>query len=326
MSKFLQSVDDRTRLAGTNRIEILLFSLGEDREHGREEVFGINVFKVREVILVPEITRAPDMPAVLEGMVSLRGNTLPVINLIKYCGIDSGSEPNIMIVTEYNNSVQGFLVHAVDNIERLAWEQIKSPPAIMDSQHGGLITAVTEIENKGLVMIMDVEKILVDAAGLYQDDNTYEGIPTLEADSKTIIFADDSSVARDQISRTLDEMGVHHISAVNGLEAWNKLVGIADNADAHDRRAADEIQLVLTDIEMPEMDGYVLTRKIKEDARFNGIPVVMHSSLSADANMSLGKSVGVDAYVPKFKPQELARIIIQLLAEGDAGQSKKVPK
>ncbi len=319
MSQILQSVDERTQLAGTNRIEILLFSLGEDEANGQEEVYGINVFKVREVILIPKITRAPEMPDVLEGMVSIRGSTIPVINLIKYCGIKGDNAANIMIVTEYNNSIQGFLVNSVDNIERLAWENIKTPPKIMDSEHGGLITAVTEVDHKGLVMIMDVEKILVEAAGLYQDENVFNGLPVVTNENYNIIFADDSSVARGQIKRTFEEMGVTSISAVNGLEAWNKLVELAENAENAGRHVRDEIHLILTDIEMPEMDGYVLTRKVKEDPRFNGIPVVMHSSLSATANQSLGESVGVDAYVPKFKPAELAGTILGLLAEARAG-------
>ncbi len=322
MSRLLKSVDDRTRLAGTNRIEILLFSLGKAQSSDRAEVFGINVFKVREVMLVPQITHAPDMPGMpdaLEGMVSLRGNTIPVINLIRYCGFNSEIAPGIMIVTEYNNNIQGFLVGGVDNIERLAWEDIKTPPTMMDCQHGGLITAVTEVDDKGLVMIMDVEKVLADAAGLYHDENIFQGIPHIGDQNRSIIYADDSSVAREQIKRTLDEMGVESFAAINGYEAWKLLQTIADNAESENRPVSDQIQLILTDIEMPEMDGYVLTRKIKDDSRFNDIPVVMHSSLSAEANQNLGKGVGVDAYVPKFRPQELAKTIIRLMARSGSG-------
>jgi len=315
MSQLLQSIDDRTQLAGTNRMEILLFSLGKDAVSGREEVFGINVFKVREVMLIPEITRAPDMPNSLEGMVNLRGITIPVINLLKYCGYEGDSKPNIMVITEYNKNVQGFLVHAVDNIERLAWEDVKAPPAMMDSQHGGLVTAVTELKDKGLVMIMDVEKVLAEASGIYQDDSIFHGIPKIENRSITVLFADDSSVARDQVKHTLDEMGINSISAINGLDAWEKLVKIAEQAESDGNDVSSHLHLILTDIEMPEMDGYVLTRKIKDDERFNNIPVIMHSSLSADSNHSLGESVGVDAYVPKFKPMELASQIVKMISE-----------
>jgi len=176
MANFIKSVDDRTRLAGTNRLEVLLFSLGKDSRTGREETYGVNVFKVREVMLVPEITHAPDMPRSVEGMVSLRGNMIPVINLPDFCGIQTEDNPDILIVTEYNKHVQGFLVHAVDTIERLAWEDVKVPPAMMAQQHGGLVTAVTELKDKRLVMIMDVEMVLSQTSGFGQSSEIFEGI------------------------------------------------------------------------------------------------------------------------------------------------------
>jgi len=314
MSELMQSVDERTRLAGANRLEVLLFSLGKDTDSGREEVFGINVFKVREVMHVPDITRAPDMPSSVEGMVSLRGITIPVINLTRYCGISAEEKPSIMIITEYNKHVQGFLVHSVDSIKRLAWEEVKAPPIMMASQHGGLVTAVTEVSDNGLVMIMDVEKVLSEAAGFYDDDSIYHGIPTAKDKDVTVMFVDDSSVARGQIQRTLDEMGVKYISAVNGQDAWDKLSEIASQTEADGSAVIDRVQFILTDIEMPEMDGYVLTRKVKEDERFKGIPVIMHSSLSAESNQALGEGVGADAYVAKFQPRELAGTLVKLMS------------
>ncbi len=318
MSELMQSVDERTRLAGTNRLEVLLFSLGKDMESGREEVFGINVFKVREVMHVPEIARAPEMPEAVEGMVSLRGITIPVINLPRYCGIAVEERPNIMIITEYNKHVQGFLVHAVDSIQRLAWEEVKEPPCMMTNRHGGLVTAVTEVEGKGLIMIMDVEKVLSEAAGFYRDESIYEGIPSLQNANATVLFADDSSVARGQIRRTLEKMGIQYISTVNGKDAWEKLNEIAERAEAEGGAVTDQLQFILTDIEMPEMDGYVLTRKVKDDDRFKAIPVVMHSSLSADANQMLGEGVGADAYVAKFQPRELAATLAKMMEEKKA--------
>ena len=314
MSELMQSVDERTRLAGANRLEVLLFSLGKDTDSRREEVFGINVFKVREVMHVPDITRAPDMPSSVEGMVSLRGITIPVINLTRYCGISAEEKPSIMIITEYNKHVQGFLVHSVDSIKRLAWEEVKAPPIMMASQHGGLVTAVTEVSDNGLVMIMDVEKVLSEAAGFYDDDSIYHGIPTAKDKDITVMFVDDSSVARGQIQRTLDEMGVKYISAVNGQDAWDKLSEIASQTEADGSAVIDRVQFILTDIEMPEMDGYVLTRKVKEDERFKGIPVIMHSSLSAESNQALGEGVGADAYVAKFQPRELAGTLVKLMS------------
>ncbi len=314
MANFIQSVDDRTQLAGTNRLEVLLFSLGQDIGTNRDEVFGINVFKVREVMHVPEITHAPDMPESVEGMVSLRGAMVPVINLQKFCGVETEEKPKILMVTEYNKNVQGFLVHSVDNIERLDWDEVKAPPPMLTSRLGGLVTAVAELENKNLVMIMDVEKVLAETAGLYDDDTLFDGITKHDkSEGVTVLFADDSIVARDQIKKTLEQMGLNYIIAKNGAEAWKKLKDISEKADISGRDITEYVNIILTDVEMPEMDGYVLTRKVKADQRLKKLPVIMHSSLTADANQALGKGIGADAYVPKFKPLELSAKLDEML-------------
>ena len=312
MANIMQSVDERTRLAGANRFEVLLFSLGKDDNSDREEVFGINVFKVREVMHAPTITRAPDMPSSVEGMVSLRGETIPVINLPKFCGVDNTENPTVLIVTEYNRHIQGFLVHSVDSIKRLAWSEVRVPPAMMADRHGGLITAVTEIEDQGLVMVMDVEKILAGTEGFGDEEILYQGIESQE-ENITVLFADDSSVARKQIQRTLETMGINFIATVNGKDAWTQLTQLAEEAEKAGEKVSSKIQLILTDVEMPEMDGYVLTQKIKADARFNGIPVVMHSSLTTESNTALGERVGADAYVGKFAPQELSSTLLKVI-------------
>lgn len=320
MANFIKSVDERTNLAGTNRLELLLFSLGKDVNTGREEVFGINVFKVREVMSIPEITQAPDMPAAVEGMISLRGNLIPVVNLAKFCDLEIEKPPGIMIVTEYNNTMQGYMVSSVDTILRLDWNVVKTPPEMLSEQMGGVVTAVTELDNGSIVMIMDVEKVLADTAQDTSSDTWFSDVAAAEHRDVTIFFADDSLVARKQISRTLDHMGFTHVSANNGLEAWNKLKEIAQRADTTGQPVSNFIQLILTDVEMPEMDGFVLTKKIKADSRFDGIPVIMHSSLSADSSQSLGKNVGADDYVPKFDPTHLSGTIEKNLA--DAGQKQ----
>ncbi len=158
MSDLLKNIDARTKLAGTNKLEILLFTLGVDQRSGRRENFGINVFKVREVMRTPEITQAPEMPSSVEGMVSLRGVLVPVIDLAKYAGITTQSRPEIMIVSEYNGHTQGFLVEAVDTILRLDWSSMRVPPDMLTNQMGGLVTAVTELDTGKLVMMLDVEK------------------------------------------------------------------------------------------------------------------------------------------------------------------------
>lgn len=317
MSELLKRIDARTKLAGSNKLEMLLFSLGTDQRTGREETFGINVFKVREVMRIPEITHAPDMPASVEGMVSLRGSLVPVIDLIKYVGIQNAKPPEIMIVTEYNGHTQGFLVESVDTILRVDWSAMRVPPEMLTAQMGGLITAVTELKDKRIVMMMDVEKILADTT-TYADDITIASLSPLQLGERTVFFTDDSVVARKQIQKTLEALGIKFMFSTNGKEAWQELQKVAARADAMHQPVKNFVQLILTDVEMPEMDGYVLTRHIKSDARFAGVPVLMHSSLSSSANQHLGKSVGVDEYVPKFEPQKLAEVLSRLLASTPA--------
>ncbi len=324
MTNFMQSVDERTNLAGTNRLELLLFSLGKDSNTKREEVFGINVFKVREVMSIPPITQAPDMPSSVEGMISLRGQLIPVVNLAKFCDIQVGKPPEIMIVTEYNNMMQGYMVQSVDTILRLEWNVIKTPPEMLSEQMGGVVTAVTELEDGRIVMIMDVEKVLADTTQDTSKESWFNDNAASENREITIFFADDSLVARKQISRTLDHMGFTHVSANNGLEAWKKLKDIAKRADVTQQPISDFIQLILTDVEMPEMDGFVLTKKIKADSRFEGIPVIMHSSLSADSNQNLGKNIGADDYVPKFDPTNLSATLEKNIALAQSNNQKQL--
>ena len=312
MSELLKSIDARTKLAGTNKLEILLFSLGTNSLTGRRETFGINVFKVREVMRTPPITAAPEMPASVEGMVSLRGVLVPVVDLARYARVNTDTPRSIMIVTEYAGHTQGFLVEAVDTILRLDWSQMKVPPEMLMAEMGGLVTAVTELPDGRLVMMMDVEKVLSETTN-YDDEIVYRNIKPLSNPKLTVFFADDSVVARKQIVRTLEAMNVKYVGAINGREAWNELEKIAAYALASGQEVTDLVSLVLTDVEMPEMDGYILTKKIKTDSRFAGVPVIMHSSLSGMSNQQLGKSVGVDEYVPKFEAQKLSETLSRRL-------------
>jgi two-component system, chemotaxis family, chemotaxis protein CheV len=313
MSNLLQQVDARTKLAGTNKLEILLFSLGTDRVSGRKESYGINVFKVREVMRTPEITRAPDMPAAVQGMVSLRGHLVPVIDLAKHAGIDVECAPEIMIVTEYNGYTQGFLVDSVDTILRIDWANMKVPPDMLAKQTGGFVTSVTELESGKLVMMLDVERVLAETSG-YDDEFLFRNLRPLEFGERTVLFADDSSVARKQIARTLEALNVRSVSTINGSEAWRELQRFANYAEANHQRASQLVHAVLTDVEMPEMDGFILTKRIKSDPRLADIPVIMHSSLSGTQNQELGRSVGVDEYVSKFEPQRLAEVLSRRLS------------
>lgn len=301
----LDSVDARTRLAGSNKMEILLFSLGT------RETFGINVFKVREVGRAPHITKTPNMPNGVEGLVSLRGNVIPVLSLVSFLELQDPPKErgNTMMVAEYSKRTLGFLVHEVDRIIRVDWEKVKAPETMM-STNQGLITAITELENGTLVSLLDVEQILANAFGeaIIVDVQPAEVMADL-----SVFFVDDSHVARRKIAEVLDKLGVKHKHATNGLEAWTRLQGLAAHAQQTNTPLRDEVRFILVDAEMPEMDGYVLTRHIKSDSRFDGIPVVMHSSLSSEANRAMGQAVGVDAYVAKFDAEILADTLRPLL-------------
>ncbi|GAB4058242.1 chemotaxis protein [Uliginosibacterium sediminicola] len=297
-NNLLETVDARTKLAGSNRMEILLFSLGTS------EIFGINVFKVREVSKAPFITKSPNMPNGVEGLISLRGNVIPVLSLAKVIGIARPGQPlgGSMMVTEYSKRTLGFLVHEVDRIIRVDWEKVRQPDNMIAAS-SNFITAITDLPDGKLVSILDVESILAQTFGEAPIGSIQ---PLGKQDDVNVFFVDDSSIARKKIAEVLEKLGVHHKHALNGQEAWTRLEGMANHAHQQKRHLSDELNLILVDAEMPEMDGYVLTRNIKNDPRFDGIPVVMHSSLSSEANRSMGKSVGVDAYVAKFDADVLA--------------------
>lgn len=299
----LERIDARTNLAGTNKMEILLFSLGGN------EKFGINVFKVKEVCQIGKITRTPNMPGGVDGIVSLRGHVMPVLNLANFMGMHPEKRHETMLVAEFNRHILGFLVEGVDRIIRVDWDKVH-PTEGMLSDKGALITAITELEDGSLVSILDVEQILADAFG----EAVVGNVERIESEHELcIFFADDSLVARRKIIEVLDKMGIKHVQSNNGREAWDRLKAMADAAQSAGVNLHDQIQVILTDAEMPEMDGYVLTQHIKGDNRFDDIPVVMHSSLSSDANRAMGKRVGVDYYVSKFDSIVLSTTLRPLL-------------
>jgi two-component system chemotaxis response regulator CheV len=303
-ASMIESVDARTKLAGSNRMEILLFSLGTN------ETFGINVFKVREVSKTPSITKSPHMPAGVEGLISLRGNVIPVVSLAQVMQLADAppGRGGSMMVTEYSKRTLGFLVHDVDRIIRVDWDRVRAPEAVTGGAHA-YITAITELDSGKLVSIVDVEEIMANTFG----EALVGQIDKVEGDGYEIFFVDDSTIARKKIIEVLDKMGVHHKHAVNGMEAWTRLSGMAAHAQQTGHSLRDEVNIILVDAEMHEMDGYVLTKNIKSDKRFDGIPVVMHSSLSSEANRAMGKSVGVDAYVAKFDAEALSDALRPLL-------------
>ena len=303
----LEAVDARTRLAGSNKMEILLFSLGTG------ETFGINVFKVREITHTPEITQAPNLPPGVEGVISLRGSIIPVLSLGRFIGAESpvSSYPTMM-VTEFNRRTQGFLLSDVDHIVRVDWDKVRAPDSMVSGGHG-IITAITQLPDGRLVSILDVEQIIASVFG----EHHIPEITPAESTENMVFFADDSTVARKEIALVLDKLCVQHHHAKNGAEAWDRLQALATRAQSEGVPLKNRLQLILTDAEMPEMDGYVLTRFIKEDPRFKGIPVIMHSSLSSEANKNMGKRVGVDAYVAKFDAVALAETLRPWLSSAE---------
>jgi two-component system chemotaxis response regulator CheV len=214
-----------------------------------------------------------------------------------------------MMVAEYSRHVLGCLVRDVDRIVRVDWNKVHAADGL-SRNNGNLITAITELPNGTLVSILDVEQILSTAFG----EDVVGKIEKVEKGHEMcVFFVDDSAVARKKISEVLEKMGVKNIQSHNGLEAWQRLKGLADTAQHAKIDLHTQIQVILVDAEMPEMDGYVLTQHIKADRRFDNIPVVMHSSLSSEANRAMGKRVGVDYYVAKFDSTMLSDTLRPLL-------------
>lgn len=302
----INEVDAKTRLAGSNKLEILLFTLGTD------EIFGINVFKIKEVTPCPNITRMPNMSPGVVGVFSLRGNVLPALDLRFFAGVkEAGGDTSgqSMIVTEYSKSAQGFIVSSIDRIIRVDWDQVKAPKTIIAGGQS-MITAITELPDGRLISILDVEQVLFDAFEDGKHSLGLHGVTRPERDWEgAAFFVDDSGIARKKIMEVFDHLGIKHQWAENGKEAWERLNGMAQAAASSGKNLSDDLKLIMTDAEMPEMDGYVLTRLIKSDPRFEGIPVVMHSSLSSEANRAMGEAVGADGYVSKFDPQNLAETV-----------------
>ena len=307
-----KSIDDRTNLAGTNRLELLMFRLGDRLDVDRTALYGINVFKVRELMVLPALTNLPEAHPCLRGVASIRGRAVPVIDLNRYCGFSGESASPILVITEFNGSTQGFLVEEVDDIVRLEWNDIDEPPELLANAHDNLLTAVSRLDDKRMLLIIDVERVIADVLGA--PDIAGDAITEVEAgEHRTVFFADDSAVARAQVGRILDKMNLRHRSASNGRDALAQLMQMADEAEQKGDALKDSLLAIVTDIEMPQMDGYVLTGKLKADRRFDGVPVMMHSSLSATENRRLGMKVGADGYMPKLRPEDFSVMLSELI-------------
>ncbi|UQY35304.1 chemotaxis protein CheV [Pseudomonas fulva] len=305
MAGILDTVDQRTQLVGENRLEILMFRLA-----GRQ-LFAINVFKVQEVLHMPKLTLMPHRHRFVCGVIHLRGQTLPVIDLSQAIGMRPivPDERSTIIVTEYNRSIQAFLVGGVDRILNLNWESILPPPGGAGRQH--YLTAITKVDDQ-LVEIIDVEKVL---AEIVPYDTRISGDrladPLLEkARGREVLLVDDSSVALAQLRDTLSQLGIKLHVATDGLKGLQMLKGWADAGEV----ITDKLLMMFTDAEMPEMDGYRLTTEIRQDPRLRDLYVVLHTSLSGSFNDAMVKKVGCDNFLSKFQPDKLVDVIRQRLA------------
>lgn len=304
MAGLLEGVDQRTKLAGHNRLELLLFKLGTKQR------FGINVFKVQEVIQCPSLTQIPRSHSVVCGIAHLRGKTIPVMDLAMAIGARpmERNGTGYVVITEYNRSIQGFLVSAVDRIVNMGWSQMKPPPK--GTEREGYLTAVTEIDNE-LVEIIDVEKVMKEVIG--GTESVSEGVidRSIETEGEHILVVDDSSVARNQVKRVLDQLNLNSTLCKDGQEALEQLQTWAKEG----KELPAFLALVISDIEMPRMDGYTLTSNIRKDPALKDLYVILHTSLSGVFNQNMVEKVGANRFLAKYNPDELASIVQNRVAE-----------
>ncbi|MDP2747233.1 chemotaxis protein [Pseudomonas sp.] len=305
MAGILDSVNQRTQLVGENRLEILMFRLT-----GRQ-LFAINVFKVQEVLQMPKLTLMPQRHRFVCGVVNLRGQTLPVIDLSQAIGMRPivPDERSTIIVTEYNRSVQAFLVGGVERILNLNWESILPPPGGAGRQH--YLTAITKVEDQ-IVEVIDVEKVLAEISPMSTKVSPEKlADPLLEyAKGREVLLVDDSNVAMSQLKGTMAQLDIRCHAASDGLRALNLLKSWADaGVDVHEK-----LLMVITDAEMPEMYGYRLTTEIRNDSRLKDLYVVLHTSLSGSFNEAMVKKVGCDNFLSKFQPDKLVDVVHERLA------------
>jgi len=284
----LNRIDQRTRLAGHNRLALLLFRLG-----GRQ-LFGVNVFKVQEVLRRPELFQVPGLPGQFAGVADVRGRSVPVLDLGLAIGHperepDADTAPGYLVVTEFNRSIQGFLVSGVERIVNIAVEDIHPPPEL--GAESSYLTAVTRFQIRGEAVLDPTMAMPADA-------------PQLQ-----VLVVDDSRVARQQIRSVLDQLGVGATLLSDGKQALDHLLQI----HASGENPADRYAMVISDIEMPAMDGYTLTTEIRRHAGLSGLYVLLHTSLSGVFNNAMVERVGANAFVAKYSPHELADFVLDRL-------------
>ncbi len=301
----LNRIDQRTRLAGHNRLALLLFRLG-----GRQ-LFGVNVFKVQEVLRLPPLFQVPGLPSQFSGVADVRGRSVPVLDLGVAIGHPErdaeGAGPGYLVVTEFNRSIQGFLVSGVERIVNIAVQDIHPPPEL--GANSTYLTAVTRFQGE-LIQVIDVESVLADIAQV-RGEAVLDPSMALPADAPPlqVLVVDDSRVARQQIRSVLDQLGVTATLLSDGRQALDHLLQI--HASGED--PAERYAMVISDIEMPAMDGYTLTTEIRRHPGLAGLYVLLHTSLSGVFNNAMVERVGANAFVAKYSPHELADFVLDRL-------------
>ena len=314
MAGILDGVDQRTQMVGANRLELLLFRLEGS------QLYGINVFKVQEVIRCPGLTHVPNSHPAVVGIANMRGKTISVVDLQYSLGrapipVEKRKDA-FVIIADYNRTLQGFLVHDVERIVNMNWEDILPPPRGSGRNH--YLTAVTKLENK-LVEIVDVEKVLAEITGKEEEvsKELVEGNQQKERAETTILVADDSSVARKQIKRTMDQIGINCVLAKDGKEALSILRDFAEKEGP----ISDYIGLVISDIEMPNMDGYSFTTELRKHPKLKDLYVILHTSLSGVFNEAMVQKVGANQFIPKFSPDDLANAVLSGFEASESSNS-----
>lgn len=309
MASVMDSVNQRTQLVGQNRLELLLFRLNGP------QLYGINVFKVREVLQCPHLTLLPKSNPIVRGVASVRGRTIPVMDLALATERKALENPHdgFVIIAEYNMKEQGFLVSAVDRIVNLNWEEIHPPPKGTGRDH--YLTAVTRLDNQ-LVEVIDVERVLAEVSPTSEEILTESLTEQVRSSalSKKILIVDDSSVARKQVLRCLQEIGVEVVALNDGRAAYEHLQLMLSEG----KKPADEFIMLISDIEMPEMDGYTLTAEIRNDPRLKDLHILLHTSLSGVFNKAMVAKVGADDFLAKFRPDDLVDLVVARIKDVDA--------
>lgn len=306
---------------GANEMELVVFRMFSSHPDGTPEVldYGVNVAKVREIIPMPTLTKVPDMPAYAEALAEVRGEVIPIVDLGNWMKVvpPAGMEvrPKV-IVLEMLGTTVGMIVHDVERIRRIKWDQIKPPPALLQAKHSGRVTGVTKIDDDGasLLLILDLESVISEMGGLVQKHEiALEEIDRVKNRKLqgTVLIADDSSVARKILKDTLENAGLRIIEAVDGKQALEILYDFLQKIG--DQPVTNFVHLVISDVEMPEMDGLTFTRNVKANPKLQSLPIIVNTSLSGEENKEKAKSVGADGYLVKFDVAKLMHEVARFL-------------